>query len=669
MASSNTSDIQVGFNESQLEMSVIENQNTLPTHDKELKEVENLDEDEPSVTNLTAHRIADNTEQSSIDSSNNDLLILRNMTSDEDKPMIVAEATTDTGSKHSTSANSPTVPSMTVSSESSKHSRSGSGTQKKGPPPKIPPKPTRWKSTRISLSTPVKDDALQGSNSAEAKKTLQEPRHIEKDGLETKKSLLEDSSHIKEDVKEITSQELDGSDTKQTILQDIKEDAKNILSQELDDPVAQEAELQGPSLIKKDVLHEPDGSETQKTILQDLSLAIVLQESDDSETRKSLQDPSPIIVTGNAENYLPNQNPDASKEDLISNQSGVKVTYPSHTELEDKVLLSSQETNNPDSPKRRQEDSNQTSSNQIWSFEEIRKHLAKEGAFDNETQQPAASSKTQQSATSNDTQQSSASKDTQHPAANEIISLYDIKKHLDQKGIGTDSPLSSGVPPRSINEAENIIPLQNQTTVYTPNYQFNIGPDNKINNPATTSAGVGTSTYQYNVETNKTIPHFTSNPVAVSPIISTPQFNQFNVETNKNDPPFTSNPMVVSHMINTPQFNQPFTSNPVAVPPNPVTTSAGVGTSTYQYNVETDKHITSFANNPAAVSPKISTLQSSIGPDDKINNPVTTGISTYQPFNVETNKNVPPYTNSPAIPPKISTLQSSIGPDDKINNP
>ncbi|CAG8604391.1 25094_t:CDS:2, partial [Cetraspora pellucida] len=717
MASSNTSDIQVGFDESQLEMSVIENQNTLPTHDKELKEVEKLDEDDPSVTNLTAHRIADNTEQSSIDSSKNDSSILQEMTLDEDKPIIVAESitdssssiivhrTTDTGSKHSTSANSPTVPSMTVSSESSKLSRSGSGTQKKTPPP-IKPKPAeaieKWKLKRIHLSTPVKDDALQKSNSAEAKKTLQKPSHIEKDDPETKKSLFEGSSHIKEDVTDSTLQDLNGSDTKKTILQGSSniEDAKDSFLQELDDPRAQEAVLQGSSLIKKEVLHEPDGSETKKTaqdpsptneevkydvfqesetqqtIFQDSSPAIekfkygVLQESDDSETRKSLQDSSPIILTGNTENYLPKQTSDASK-DLISNQSGVKVTYPSHTELEDKVLPdSSQETNNPDSQKRKQGDSYQTNSNQIWSFEEINKHLTKEGAFDNdasnEAQQSATSNDAQQSATSNDTQQSAASKDTQHPAANEIMSLYEIKKHLDEKGIGTDSPFSSGVPPRPIIEAENNIQLPNQTTVYTPNYQFNIGPDNN----------------QYNVETNKNTPPFTSNPVAVSPSISTPQFNQFNVETNKSIPPFTSNPVIISP---TPQFNQPFTSNPVAVPPNintphfsigadnkiknPVTTSAGVGTSTYQYNVETNRHITSFANNPAAVSPKISTPQSSIGPDDKINNPVTTGIPIYQQYNVETNKNIPPYTSSPAIPPKISTPQSSIGPDDKINNP
>ncbi|RIB16990.1 hypothetical protein C2G38_2038117 [Gigaspora rosea] len=63
------------------------------------------------------------------------------MTLDEDNPIVVAESTNDsfssiiisrtagTGSEHSTSANSPTVSSMVVSSESSKHSRSRSETQ------------------------------------------------------------------------------------------------------------------------------------------------------------------------------------------------------------------------------------------------------------------------------------------------------------------------------------------------------------------------------------------------------------------------------------------------------------------------------------------------------------------------------------------------------------
>ncbi|CAG8673142.1 17166_t:CDS:2 [Gigaspora rosea] len=171
---------QIGVNETQQEVSNTTNQNTLPTHDKGLGEIKKFDKDAIlsdtrlekfeklkdvfSDANLISDGIPDNgnTLVDSVPSSIEKTL-------DENNPMVVAESTNDisspiiisrtagTGSEHSTSANSPTVSSTTVSSESSKHSRSGSQTRKKGPPPKVPPKSekvARWKSQRRENDLP-----------------------------------------------------------------------------------------------------------------------------------------------------------------------------------------------------------------------------------------------------------------------------------------------------------------------------------------------------------------------------------------------------------------------------------------------------------------------------------------------------------------------------------
>ncbi|CAG8707099.1 27408_t:CDS:2, partial [Racocetra persica] len=428
--------------------------------------------------------------------------------------------------------------STTVSSESSKHSRSGSGTNKKPPPiPRKSEKVLKWQpppvkdpETRKPLlknSGPtkeeVKDGALQESNGAEAKKKLQESSHTEEevkdrvlqelDGPETKKSLLKDSSHI-EEVKDNALQELDGSDTKKAILQDsssIKEEAKDSLSQESDDPGTQTTILQGSSPIKEDnVLHEPGGSETKKT-LQDSNpnteevIDNVLQESDDPDTKTTLlQDSSSIKDNVLQESDGPetkntlqdsNQNAEASEGNLISNQSEIKDAYSSYTEL----------ANNPeiDSQRRKQEDSYQINNEKAISFEEINKQLAKAGILDNdtgnETQQPA----TNETVSYNETQQPAANEtvsynETQQPGPNEVFCLYEVQKHLKEKGIVDDSQStsapSSGMHAKHIIEAGNNIP-------------------HPINNPATMPAGVDTYTYQ-SIETNKNISPYASNPIA-----------------------------------------------------------------------------------------------------------------------------------------------------------
>ncbi|CAG8692509.1 10656_t:CDS:2, partial [Racocetra persica] len=100
--------------------------------------------------------------------------------------------------------------------------------------------------------------------------------------------------------------------------------------------------------------------------------------------------------------------------------------------------------------------------------------------------------------------------------------------------------------------------------------QPNIGANNETNNPVTTSYGVNTSIYPSNVETNKNIPPFASNSVAVSPEMSIPPpnigANNENDETNKNFPPFANNPVAEADN----ETN------------NPATTSAVIDTPTYR---------------------------------------------------------------------------------------
>ncbi|CAG8822938.1 12478_t:CDS:2, partial [Gigaspora margarita] len=182
-----SSDTQIGVIDTQQEVSSTTNQNTLPIHDEGLGEVKKLDKDAIlSDTSLVGDINPDNLEKSSNSVQSalfthegglekieklKDVFSDANLISDgipdndntlvdsvpssiemTDNPIVVEESTNDisasiiiprtagTGSEHSTSANSPTVSNMTVSSESSKHSRSGSQTRKKGPPPKVPPK-------------------------------------------------------------------------------------------------------------------------------------------------------------------------------------------------------------------------------------------------------------------------------------------------------------------------------------------------------------------------------------------------------------------------------------------------------------------------------------------------------------------------------------------------
>ncbi|CAG8732687.1 37525_t:CDS:10, partial [Gigaspora margarita] len=212
-----SSDTQIGVNKIQPKVSSTTNQNTSPTHDVGLGKVKKLNKDAIlSDTSLVGDSNPDNLENSSnsvqilcylhggipdnvkksnfVISSNNkslihydvsqgntlvdgvpssiemtldDLMVLDEdpMVVDED-PMVVAETINDSSSSiiisrtagtHSTSANSPIVSSMIVSSESSKHSRSGSRMRKKGPPLIFPSKFEKvvgWKSQKKENDLP-----------------------------------------------------------------------------------------------------------------------------------------------------------------------------------------------------------------------------------------------------------------------------------------------------------------------------------------------------------------------------------------------------------------------------------------------------------------------------------------------------------------------------------
>ncbi|CAG8622523.1 10300_t:CDS:2 [Gigaspora margarita] len=157
-----SSDTQISVNETQQEVSSTTNQNTLPTHDEGLGEVKKLNKDAIisdtklekveklkdvfSDANLISDGIPDNVKKSNSFAE-----------STNDSSSIIISRTVGTRSEHSMSANSPTVSSMIVSSVSSKHSRSGSETRKKGPPSKVPPKSekvVRWKSQRKENDLP-----------------------------------------------------------------------------------------------------------------------------------------------------------------------------------------------------------------------------------------------------------------------------------------------------------------------------------------------------------------------------------------------------------------------------------------------------------------------------------------------------------------------------------
>ncbi|CAG8492837.1 9035_t:CDS:2, partial [Dentiscutata erythropus] len=549
-------------------------QNTSFTHDGGFEKVENLNDVFIEV-NLINDNIPDNTSNSMI-SSNNDSLIHYDvsqgntltdnvtenipssieMTSDEDKPIIAAESTNDssssviisrtagTGSNHSTSANSPTVPSMTVSSESSKHSRHGSETRKKGPPPippPIPPKPVRFKtikgrnagnnlpiqnsealfkedpsSNQLKINDPnntiqnkVPPDALQVTNTSEINLSNQNPEA----------PLKENPNPNKLERKELPDQ----SNKQETNNSEVE-----LLRQNTEAPLKEELPDQSNTIL--------DTNNSEVELLRQNTEAPLKEELPDQSN--TILDERPLDAsqeTNNSEIDLSNQNhPKEVKEEIASSQD------PSYTISE----INEANSLEIDLPKQKQEtfvDSHQTNPVECLTLEQIQEHLAKKGIINDNNPQPinvSTSNEIQHIIDNNSRPVISTNVSTNNEyQQSEQMTLEEINKGLKHMGLDNSTPM----PIVSQTSFTNYEKIPDRMDIPIPQHSTSGNKDRSI---TTIPDRMDMPSPQYSTSGNKNIPSLslTNNEISSSTIMpdrmDTPT-PQSSISENKSIPPLS----------------------------------------------------------------------------------------------------------------------------------